>query len=96
MPMVNVTDIVLNEEAKEMEEILRTNPKARKAYEHFEAECKLRRNLADVRKQQKITQTELMERTGLTQQVISRIEKGHEISPSLKNLIKYANAVGYE
>jgi len=49
-----------------------------------------------VRKRQSITQSELKERTGLTQQVISRIEKDHEISPSLRNLIKYVNAIGYE
>lgn len=28
--------------------------------------------------------------------MISRIEKDQEISPSLKNLIKYVNAIGYE
>lgn len=94
--MVDVTDIVLNEEAREMEEILNNNPQAKEAYEQFEAECKLRRELAEARKQQDITQTELKDRSGLTQQAISRIEKDHEISPSLKNLIKYVNAIGYE
>ena len=96
MSMVNVTDIVINEEAKELEEILANNPAAKVAYEQFEAECKLRRELANARKQQNISQTELRERTGLTQQMISRIEKNHDISPSLKNLIKYVNAIGYE
>jgi len=96
MSMLDVTETVLNEEAKEMEQLLRTNPEAKKAYDQFEAECNLRRALADARKQQNITQTELKERTGLTQQVISRIEKDHEISPSLKNLIKYVDAIGYE
>ena len=96
MPMIDVTDVILNEEAKEMEEILSTNPKAKKAFEQFEAECKLRRALADARKNQNMTQSELKELTGLTQQVISRIEKNNEISPSLKNLIKYVNAIGYE
>jgi len=96
MPMVDVTDIVLNEEAKELEEILRTNPVAKEALDQFEAECKLRRELASARKQQNMTQAELKERTGLTQQVISRIEKDHEISPSLRNLIKYVDAIGYE
>lgn len=96
MPMVNVTNIVLNEESKELEKILKENPSAKKAYEQFEAECKLRRELADARKKQNVTQTQLKERTGLTQQAISRIEKDHEISPSLRNLIKYVNAIGYE
>ena len=96
MPMVDVTDTVLKEEVKEMEEILKANTQAQKAYNQFEAECKLRRELATARKQQSITQAELKERTGLTQQVISRIEKDHEISPNLRNLIKYVDAIGYE
>ena len=96
MSLVNVTDIVLNEESKELNEILASNPKAKVAYDQFEAECKLRRELANARKQQNITQTELQERTGLTQQAISRIEKDNDISPSLRNLIKYVNAIGYE
>ena len=96
MPMVDVTNVVLTEEAKEMEAILNSNPQAREAYNQFEAECKLRRELATARKQHSITQTELKERTGLTQQTISRIEKDHEISPSLRNLIKYVSAIGYE
>ena len=96
MSMVDVTNVISNEEAKEMKEILKSNLKARESYEQFEAECKLRRELTKARKQKNITQTELKERTGLTQQVISRIEKDHEISPSLRNLIKYVNAIGYE
>jgi len=96
MPMVDVTNIILNEEAREMEDILKNNPKAKESYVQFEAECRLRRELAKVRKQRDITQTELKKRTGLTQQVISRIESDHEISPSLRNLIKYVNAIGYE
>ncbi|HBG11535.1 MAG TPA: XRE family transcriptional regulator, partial [Clostridium sp.] len=50
----------------------------------------------NARKEQDITQKELCERTGLTQQAISRIEKDNDISPSLKNLIKYVNVSGYE
>ena len=96
MSMVDVTDIVLTEEAQEMEEILKSNPQAGEAYNQFVAECKLRRELATARKQLNITQTELKKRTGLTQQVISRIEQDHEISPSRRNLIKYVNAIGYE
>lgn len=96
MPMLDVTDTILNEETNEFGKILENNPNAKDAYEQFEAECKLRRELATARMQQNMTQIELCERTGLTQQTISRIEKNNEISPSLKNLIKYVNAIGYE
>lgn len=96
MPFVDATDIIMDQETKEVLKAYETNPKVKAAINQFDAECKLRRELADARKQQNMTQTELQNRTGLTQQVISRIEKDHEISPSLKNLIKYVNAIGYE
>jgi DNA-binding XRE family transcriptional regulator len=96
MPMIDVTDIVLNEEAKELQEIIATDPKAKIAYEQFEAECKLRRELIEARKSENVTQAELQEKTGLTQQTISRIEKNNDISPSLRNMIKYVCALGYE
>jgi DNA-binding XRE family transcriptional regulator len=96
MSMVDVTDVVLNEEFQEMQEILNKNPAARKSLEQFEAECKIRRELLNARKQKKITQSELQEISGLTQQTISRIETNNDISPSLTNLIRYVNAIGYE
>jgi len=96
MPFVDVTDIVLNEEAKELETAYNNNPKVKAAVDQFEAECKLRRKLADARKQNKLTQRQIKDSTGLTQQVISRIESNTDISPSLKNLMIYADALGYE
>ena len=96
MPFVDVTDIVMNEEAKELEEAYNTDPKVKFAIDQFNAECKLRRELAEMRKRKHITQVEIQQLTGLTQQMISRIETNTEISPSLKNLMIYANAIGYE
>ena len=96
MPFVDVTDVVMNEEAKELEAAYNNDPKVKTAINQFNNECKLRRELADARKQKNMTQTQIQELTGLTQQVISRIETNTDISPSLKNLMIYANAIGYE
>ena len=96
MPFADVTDIVLNEEAKELEEAYNNNPKVKLAIDQFEAECKLRKELAEARRQTSMSQTQLTEITGLTQQTISRIETNSEISPSLKILLKYVTAIGYE
>ena len=96
MPTIDVTNKVLFEEAKELEEMIKSNPKAKAAYQQFKAECKLRRELIEARKKEAVTQAELQEKTGLTQQTISRIETNHDISPSLRNLIKYVGALGYE
>ena len=96
MPFTDVTDIVLNVEAKELDEAYKNNPKVKLAIDQFEAECKLRKEIADARRSNNISQSQLTELTGLTQQVISRIETNSEISPGLKNLIKYITAMGYE
>ena len=96
MPTVDVTEIVMNEEAKELERAYNDNPKVKAAIDQFNNECKLRRELMQARKQKKMTQSQIRELTGLTQQVISRIETNTDISPSLKNLMIYANAIGYE
>ena len=96
MPFVDVTDMVINEEVKELEEAYKNNPKVKLAIDQFEAECKLRGELAEARRNNNISQKELKELTGLTQQTISRIETNSEISPSLKILLKYVNAIGYE
>ena len=96
MPFKDVTDIIMNEEAKELEEAYNSDPKVKVAIDQFNAECRLRRELSEARKQKNITQVQIQELTGLTQQMISRIEANTEISPSLKNLMIYANAIGYE
>ena len=66
----------------------------------FDAEQKefeFRVKLARVRKEKNFTQNNIKEVTGLTQQAISRIEKGtNERSPTLKTLIRYIDALGYE
>ena len=96
MPFIDVTEIVMNEEANELEAAYSSNPKVRAAIDQFDNECRLRRELVEARKRKNMTQTEIQELTGLTQQVISRIETNTDISPSLKNLMIYANAIGYE
>ena len=96
MPSIDVTDIVLGEEAKELEDAYNSDPKVKAAIDQFDAECRLRRKLIEARKKNNLTQMQIKESTGLTQQVISRIESNTDISPSLKNLMIYANALGYE
>ena len=96
MPSVDVTEIIMDDEAKELEYAYSNDPKVRAAIDQFDNECRLRRELAEARKQKKVTQVQISELTGLTQQVISRIETNSDISPSLKNLMIYANAIGYE
>ena len=96
MPSIDVTETIMNDETNELEQAYKNNPRVKAAIDQFDNECRLRRELAEARKQKKITQVQIRELTGLTQQVISRIETNSDISPSLKNLMIYANAIGYE
>jgi len=96
MPSIDVTDEVMGADLCELENAYRLDPKVKSELDQFDAECKLRRELATARKQNKMTQMQIKEVTGLTQQVISRIESNTSISPSLKNLMIYADALGYE
>ena len=96
MPFIDVTDIVLTEEKAQLDRDYQTDPKVKTAIDQFEAECKLRKELSKARRDNNISQSQLTEITGLTQQVISRIETNSEISPNLKNLLKYITAIGYE
>ena len=96
MPFADVTDIVLAEEKAQIDKDYSDDPKVRLAIDQFEAECRLRKELAEARRGNNMSQEKLKELTGLTQQTISRIETNSEISPSLKILLRYVNAIGYE
>lgn len=96
MPFKNVTNIVLNEEDQELKKILEENPEVMKTFNEFEKEYELRLKLIEARKEAGLTQKEIQEKSGLKQQAISRIETDKNISPSIKSLIKYVDAIGYE
>ncbi|MFR2529631.1 MAG: helix-turn-helix transcriptional regulator [Clostridium paraputrificum] len=57
-------------------------------FDSYEIETKFINNLINRRKDMGLTQTELAKKTGLTQQVISNIEKCGR-RPTLINLIRY-------
>jgi len=87
----------VEQEQKEFEELL-NNPIAKKAFDDFSREYAFRQKLAEARKAGNITQREIQNITGLPQQSISRIEKGtaQKQSPTLRTLLKYVDAIGYE
>nr|DAW58153.1 MAG TPA: Helix-turn-helix XRE-family like protein [Caudoviricetes sp.] len=88
----NVCDYSIKDEiAKRMKE----SPEFAAMWEESREEYKIIGEMTSIRRQKKITQTELAKRTGYKQQVISRIEK-HDNTPSLKVLCKILDALGYE
>ena len=88
MPFVQID--INKEIEKQME-----NPKFKKAWEENSAEYELIGEMISLRKKKKISQSELANRIGVKQQVISRLEK-KENSPSLKLFSSIVDALGYE
>ena len=64
-------------------------------FESYEIEMKFINNLRNKRKEMGLTQKELAIKTGLTQQVISNIEKCGR-RPTLINLIRYTMGLGLD
>jgi DNA-binding XRE family transcriptional regulator len=100
MPFEKINPIA---EAIELQEMFKDEPKIKELFRQYELahrenarlaqkEQELRQRLIDCRKAQHITQRELVARTGLTQQAISRFETG--IGGSMKTILKYAEGIG--
>lgn len=88
----------MNAERQRLEELLETSEEAQKAQRIFNEEYKFRLLLAKERKSRTITQQKVEEQSGLTQQVISRMERGDSLdrSPTLRTVFRYLDAIGCE
>ena len=60
--------------------------------EEFDIEYQVARDLQSARKRNHLTQSELAERMGTTQSVVSRVERGSNVS--VETLARYAAACG--
>lgn len=88
----------MDAERNQLDELLKNNPEAQKAKRIFDDEYKFRLQLAKERKSRSITQQKIEEQSGLTQQVISRMERGTPLdkSPTLRTVFRYLDAMGCE
>jgi DNA-binding XRE family transcriptional regulator len=93
MPFVKAN---IAEERKMLQGLMEADPEARQAVEDFDKEYEFRKKLAVAREAAGLTQKELERRSALDQRTISRIETNRDISPSVKTLMKYLDALGYE
>ena len=80
---------------KEINKRKNTSMEFEQLWEESREEYRLIGEMINIRKAEKITQTDLAELTGSKQQVISRIEK-KENSPSLRMFCNMLQALGYE
>lgn len=71
---------------------IRKKPCYDRVSEEMDVEYRVARDLQAVRKLKKLTQAELAKRMGTTQSVVSRVEKGSNVS--IETLARYAAACG--
>ena len=64
--------------------------------ENYISDNLLRIQLALLRKNSGLTQKDMHEMTGLSLKAIHNIENGEDTYPTLKSIIKYMDALGYE
>jgi len=93
MPFVEAN---MDEERKMLQNLIDSSPEAKKAVEDFDREYEFRKKLVLARQEAGITEKELQSLSGLDQRAISRMETDEKISPSIKTLMKYLHALGYE
>ena len=79
-------------ESKIIEELI-TDPELRKQHELFEAGMAFKQELINARKAESLTQKDISRMTGLSQQAVSRMEKG--ASGTIETIIRYLNSIGY-
>lgn len=83
----------IDKERLELEQIVAEDEKAKKAYEQFQARIALQQQLINMRKAENMTQNDVAKAAGISQQAVSRIEKGS--GATVGSLIKYLNGIGY-
>ncbi len=79
-------------EQKIIEELIQDD-ELRAQHELFQAEMQFKQELINARKEREMTQKEMSEKTGLSQQAVSRLEKG--TGGTIETVIKYLSALGY-
>ena len=80
------------EEKKIIEGIIDSDEELRKQHELFVEEMRFKQALIDARKSKELTQKEVSKPSGLSQQAVSRLEKGH--GGTIDTVIKYLYAMG--
>ncbi|MBO5574417.1 MAG: helix-turn-helix transcriptional regulator [Clostridium sp.] len=83
----------LNKEKEQLEKLVAENNDARKAYEEFQARIALQQQLIQIRRTENMTQRDVAVASGLSQQAVSRIEKG--TGATIHSLLKYLAGIGY-
>ncbi len=80
------------EEQKIINKLVESDEQLRLQHQLFLAEMKFKQELIEKRKKLSLTQKEISKRSGLSQQAISRLEKGS--GGTIETIIRYLSAMG--
>jgi len=93
MPLVKAD---IEQEERELQTMIDSDPEIKAHIAAFDAEYEFRKKLLLARKEAGLTQKQLGMMSGLDYRAISRAESNSDVSPNLKTLVRYLNAVGCE
>lgn len=74
---------------------LEKDAELKKEYDRAQREYEVIKQLVEIRNEMGLSQNDVALQSGLTQQMVSRIETADN-SPTLRNLIKYLDSMGLE
>jgi len=80
-------------EKKIIEDLISEDEELRRQHEVFKAEMAFKQELINARKTESLTQKDISLKTGLSQQAVSRLEKG--AGGTIETIIRYLNSMGY-
>ena len=80
-------------EQKIVNELIASDENLRKQHEIFEAEMTFKQKLIDARKAEALTQKDISQRAGISQQAVSRLEKC--AGGTIETMIRYLSSMGY-
>ena len=90
---MSFTKADLEKEKDELNRLISEDEDARKAHQEFQARIALQQKLIQMRKAERMTQEDVAKASGLSQQAVSRIERG--TGATISSLIKYLAGIGY-
>ena len=95
MNVIQGAEVRLEDLEKERLELINSDPELKKFDEEWEQEYQIRKKLRTAREEAGINQKVLGMLSGLDHRAISRVETNTDVSPNLKTIVKYLNAIGY-
>lgn len=80
---------------EEINKRLENDPELKEAYQHAQNEYEVIKQLVLIRNEMGLSQNDVSRQSGLTQQMVSRIETADN-SPTLRNFMRYVDSLGLE